>query len=174
MKAHAKVTNEMLRKKGKPPMADETDWQFHTDQMLEQKLFYWKNDTIRKAIGFLEEKGFIDTNAPLYLKNLYKSGRTKWFRVLIPAVQQWIMDNYPLIEAEAEDIVTLAPIDRKYKKANEFTAQAKRLYRFRELLLNEPESVPTKTELAKITARLKEGKDEIDLAIAIIGNLENP
>lgn len=155
-------------------MADESDWQYHTDEILIRKLFFWKEDSIRKGIVYLQAKGFIDTNAPNYLKTLYKSGRTKWFRVLIPSVQQWIIDNYPLIEIEAEEIVTMAPMDRKYKKANEFTAQAKRLYRFRELLLNEPESIATKTELNKITARLKEGKDEIDLAIAVIGNLENP
>ena len=175
MKEYARVTNEMLRKKGKPPIADESDWQFHTDEMLIRKLFYWKEDTIRKAIIYLErEKGFIDTNAPTFLKNLYKSGRTKWFRILVPNVQEWIRSNYPLDDIETEEIVTLAPMERRYEKAALFTATAKRIFTFRQKFHNEEKENPAKSELQKITARLKDGFDEIDMAFAIIGNAENP
>lgn len=174
MKEYARITNELLRKKGKAPVADETDWQFHTDEILERKLFFWKNDSIRKARLYLYERGFIEIDPPAFLQSIYKSGRTKWFMIKIGAIQDWIMENYPLLEIQESEITALAPVERNYRRrADMYGPIARRIFTFRQRFFKEAEIVPEKAQLSKITARLKGGLSELDLVYAVIGNSES-
>lgn len=176
MKAHSQLTNELLKQRGRPAVADETDWQFHTDSMLQEKLMFWGSDTIRKAILYLAEKDFIDIEAPAYLRELYKTGRTKWFKIKIASIQAWIVENYPLIDMQAQEIDTVnSKIRKKYKTENgDYNEAAERLFLFRQRMHKEPELAPDRQRLGKIIWHLKNGRDEIDCATAILGNTESP
>lgn len=169
---YSKITNAMLRSQGKPPIADETLWQFHTDKQLQAKLFFWKEETIGKAIKYLELKGYIRTDAPEYLQKLYKTGRTKWFLIQEEKLKTFLKRYDSENPDEEFPVEQLKPMERG-KKVNERREAGKRIFRFWMLYNNETTTID-ETRLRKIIARLKDGKSELDLIRAVIGNKVSP
>ena len=173
LKEYAKITNQMLKSQNKPPVADETDWQFHTDEQLKKRLFFWKEEaTIKKAITYLEKLGFIRTDAPEELRKFYKAGRTKFFMIREKPIREFLK-RYDLDDETEETLPAMQPMERKYKPAEERRDIAKRIFRFRFLYHNEEIPSMDEKRLSKITARLREGKDELSCVQAVIGNKLN-
>jgi hypothetical protein len=178
MAEYARITNDMLKAQGKAPIADETFWQFHTDDQLIKKLFFWKEETIKRAIIYLrDEKKFIKTDAPEYLKKIYKTGRTKWFLIQEKEIESFLKiyagERSESEPDEAASVEGLKPMERNYSAASNRREIATRVFRFWMLLHGETVAID-EARRNRIIKRLKEGKTEFDLIQAVIGNKHNP
>lgn len=180
LKAYNAIMNQNAKADGRQPFADETDWQFHTDALLCKRLFFWKTDTIKKAIDYLrDDKKIIRTDAPVNLRKQYKTGRTKWFLVDFIKLNRYTIETYYNQQYPAADILpidtALAPLVRTPTMATAMRlVDSKTLFELWRLVFNKMRVKPDdKPRLSIIGARLKD-KSFAECVQAIFGNARSP
>lgn len=174
-KARAAEINAQLVKRKKDASWNETDWQFHTDEMLRNGVMLFQTDAIRKGIDYLLTAELIFTEPPAHLKELFNTGRTKWFLVNYAKINKWIIENAGEdLSASEETSLPLAaqhtPNAQNGNKAAGIMAAARKLFRFWQVALGKRRATADEKRLNIIAKRLRDGKSEIDVAQAILGN----
>lgn len=61
-------------------------WQYHSNEQLETGVIIYRITAINDAIKTLVELGFLRTDVPQQLQMLYRTGRTRWFRLEVKAI----------------------------------------------------------------------------------------
>lgn len=87
----ARTANEVAEKHGDEPTQDDSLWQFHTAEELEQGIMVYRKDSIRDAIKLLESKGFIQTGRNPNPR--YRFDNTKFFLLDVDTVQRFLADR---------------------------------------------------------------------------------
>lgn len=169
-----------LKSQNKPCPPEFNGWQFYTDEDLESRVLLWKKEAILKGVRKLEEKGFIDTVPPDTLKDLFKSGRQKWFRFRADKINKFLdkynAELYPENGAgsDAPDVPPAnadeKPLAKKVGKAKKismdelaakyeqtFIGAARIVFEDWKAVLCSPLSMETGDRLKRIIERIKEG-----------------
>jgi hypothetical protein len=87
----AQLANKVARQHGEEGAQNESLWQWHTEEDLEQGVMIYKRRTIREAIKLLADKKFVTVSDNPNPK--YRFDRTKHFLFHPDSVNQWIRSH---------------------------------------------------------------------------------
>lgn len=105
-----------LKRLGKPQPPAFREWQFYSNADLERLTLICKKDAINKGVAVLEEKQFIQTEPPDELKELFRTGLKKWFRLDVARLQT-ALNEYAA--ANKKELLENLKSNRKKLRANE-------------------------------------------------------
>ncbi len=92
-KEYTELYNTMAKDAKAAPIIDVSGWQFHTMAQLQAGVLIYREDAINTALELLEKKEFIETEVPVHLRILHKTGRTRWFLLRADKINTWF-DGY--------------------------------------------------------------------------------
>ncbi len=173
--------NAMLIDNAFAPIIDTSGWQYHTNEQLERGVLLWKTDTIYKASDFLESLGFISSDVPERLIMLHKTGRTKWFLLMVDQINSWIREFETKLGHNSITIPRPKRGVRQVKESDNLHAEIEEIFTFRAIEREKywtAEKKPyVKDQLTPKRAILIRDRlldfSIADLKLAVLGNLSS-
>lgn len=152
-------------------------WFCFTDAELIRRVKIAQKEAIYKGIDNLTAKGFLSTDVPEELRTLVGTGRRKWFRLNIDAINDFIdryddpdrdtPDTSPAVNNTATDAVNA----KSTASDDSPTGIARRVFDDWKELHNSPRSVLDNKRLGLIKRLVKDGFTEARLKLATRGIL---
>lgn len=153
-------------------------WRYFTDAALEKGILIYSADTLRSAVKFLVEKGFVSDNPPAELKKKFKTGGRKWLKINPEAINKAISAHHPESFDNPHHPATSDnpelndnPLAVKKQSNNSIKIESiKEIFRFWQIIHQHPQAVCDNPRTAKIKNALQSGFSFAQILQAVIGN----